>query len=235
MFQPFRIFILQPKFTIFAEKNISMNIHSIPAFKDCYIMQPEDLQRFAATLADGFRGYSMFEHVCYGAYDHDLMRLFWEVSLALLPDNAICIADSKDANSVLAYIPPKSKDPSLLDYIKAGGMKMFLKFGLRRIIRLTRFNIEIEQLGKRYRAADDGYLMAFATRFDKQGQHYGKVLITALLNYLDATGESCYLETLEAKNVALYQHFSFQLEGQEASKMGNLSLFPMRRLANPLM
>ena len=233
MFQPFRIFVLQPKFTTFAEKNISMNIHSIPAFKDCYIMQPEDLQRFADTLADGFRGYSMFEHVCYGAYDHDLMSLFWEVSLALLPDNAICIADSKEANSVLAYIPPHSKDPSLLDYVKAGGIKMFFKFGLRRIIRLTRFNIEIEQVAKRYRAANDGYLMAFATRLDKQGQHYGKPLITALLNHLDASGESCYLETLEAKNVALYQHFTFQLEGQTDSQMGNLTLFAMRRPANP--
>ena len=210
-----------------------MNIHSIPAFKDCYIMQPEDLQRFAATLADGFKGYSMFEHVCYGAYDHDLMRLFWEVSLALLPDNAICIADSKEANSVLAYIPPHSKDPSLLDYVKAGGMKMFFKFGLRRIIRLTRFNIEIEQIGKRFRAADDGYLMAFATRLDKQGQHYGKPLITALLNHLDASGEGCYLETLKAKNIALYQHFSFQLVGQMDSQMDNLTLFAMRRPESP--
>lgn len=210
-----------------------MNIHSTPAFKDCYLMQPDDLQHFAATLADGFRGYSMFEHVCYGAYDHDLMRLFWEVSLALLPDNAICIADSKEANSVLAYIPPHSKDPSLLDYVKAGGMKMFLKFGLRRIIRLTRFNIEIEQIGKRYRADDDGYLMAFATRLDKQGQHYGKPLITALLNHLDASAESCYLETLEAKNVALYQHFAFQLTGQTKSQMGGLKLFAMRRPATP--
>ena len=211
-----------------------MNIHSTSAFKDCYLMQPDDLQRFAATLADGFRGYSMFEHVCYGTYDHDLMRLFWEVSLALLPDNAICIADSKEANSVLAYIPPHSKDPSLLDYIKAGGMKMFLKFGLRRIIRLTRFNIEIEQVGKRYRAADDGYLMAFATRLDKQGQHYGKPLITALLNHLDASGESCYLETLKAENVALYQHFSFQLKGQTNSQLGNLTLFAMHRSVNPI-
>ena len=210
-----------------------MNIHSTSAFKDCYVMQPEDLQRFAATLADGFKGYSMFEHVCYGAYDHDLMRLFWEVSLALLPDNAICIADSKEANSVLAYIPPHSKDPSLLDYVKAGGIKMFFKFGLRRIIRLTRFNIEIEQIGKRFRADDDGYLMAFATRLDKQGQHYGKPLIMALLNHLDATGESCYLETLEAKNVALYQHFSFQLTGQTESKMGGLTLYSMRRPGNP--
>ena len=210
-----------------------MNIHSTPAFKDCYLMQPDDLQRFADTLADGFKGYSMFEHVCYGAYDHDLMRLFWEVSLALLPDNAICIADSKDINSVLIYIPPKSIEPSLLDYMKAGGMKMFFKFGIRRIIRLTRFNIEIEQAAKRYRTANDGYLMAFATRLGKQGQHYGKPLITALLNHLDASGESCYLETLEAKNIALYEHFSFQLEGQTDSQMGNLKLFAMRRPANP--
>ena len=192
-------------------------------------MQREDLRRFADTLADGFSQYNMFKHVCIGKYNHDLMRLFWEVSLAILPDNAICIADSKEANSVLVYIPPQSKDPSLLDYIKAGGLKMFFKFGVRRIIRLTRFNIEIENVGKQFRTACDGYLMAFATRLDKQGQHYGKPLITALLNYLDASGESCYLETLEAKNVELYQHFSFQLEGELASKMGNLTLFAMRR------
>ena len=157
------------------------------------------------------------------------MLLFWEVSLALLPDNAICIAESKDVNSVLIYIPPKSKEPSLLDYMKAGGVKMLFKFGIRRIVRLTRFNIEIEQAAKQYRAANDGYLMAFATRLDKQGQRYGKPLITALLNHLDASGESCYLETLEAKNIGLYQHFSFKLEGQMDSKMGNLTLFTMRR------
>ena len=196
-------------------------------------MQHGDIQRFATTLADGFSQYGMFKHVCYGTYNNDLMRLFWEVSLALLPNNAICIADSKEANSVLAYIPPKSKEPSLLDYMKAGGMKMLFKFGIRRIIRLTRFNIEIEQVAKRYRTANDGYLMAFATRLDKQGKHYGKPLITALLNHLDASGESCYLETLEPKNVALYQHFSFQLTGQKESQMGNLSLFAMRRPGNP--
>ena len=192
-------------------------------------MQHGDIQRFASTLADGFSQYSMFKHVCCGTYDHDMMRLFWEVSLALLPDNAICIADSKDVNSVLVYIPPKSREAGLLDYVKVGGVKMLFKFGIRRIVRLMRFNFEIEQVAKQYRAADDGYLMAFATCLDKQGQHYGKPLIMALLDYLDVSGESCYLETLEAKNIALYQHFSFQLEGQMDSKMGNLTLFAMRR------
>ncbi len=209
-----------------------MNIHSIPAFQKCYVMQHEDIQSFAATLADGFSQYDMFKHICYGTYDYDIMCLFWEVSLALLPDNAICIADSKEVNSVLAYIPPKSKEPNLLDYVKAGGVKMFFKFGIRRIIRLIRFEVEIEQVVKRNRTTNDGYLMAFATRLDKQGQHYGKPLIKALLDYLDASGESCYLETLKGKNVALYQHFSFQLKEQTAT-LGNLTIYAMQRPGNP--
>ena len=210
-----------------------MNIHSIPAFKECYIMQNEYIQRFATTLADGFSQYNMFKYICCETYNHDMMRLFWEVSLALLPDNAICIADSKDANSVLIYIRPRSKEPGLLDYMKAGGVKMLFKFGIRRIIRLMRFEVKIQQVAKRYKTANDGYLMAFATRLDKQGQHYGKPLIKALLNYLDASNEDCYLETLKAENVALYQHFSFQLKAQTATQLGNLTLFAMHRPGNP--
>ena len=210
-----------------------MNIHSIPAFNDCYIMQHEDIELFATTLADGFSQYNMFKYICYGTYNHDLMRLFWEVSLALLPDNAICIADSKEANSVLIYIRPKSKEPGLLDYMKAGGVKMLFKFGIRRIIRLIRFEVKIQEVAKRYKTANDGYLMAFATRLDKQGLHYGKPLIKALLNYLDASNEDCYLETLKAENVALYQHFSFQLKAQTATQLGNLTLFAMHRPGNP--
>ena len=210
-----------------------MNVNHDSVFKDCYIMQRCDIKRFADTLADGFSQYNLFKYACRGKYNHRKMSHFWAFSIALNLHDAICIADSKEVNSVLIYIPPQSKEPSLLDYIKAGGVKMFFKFGIRRIIRLTRFNIEIEQVVKRYRTANDGYLMAFATRLDKQGQHYGKPLIEALLNYLDASGESCYLETLDPKNVALYQHFSFQLEGQIDSQMGNLTLFAMRRPGNP--
>ena len=46
------------------------------------------------------------------------MSLFWTLSLALLPDNAICIADSKDAHSVLIYVRPQSKEADLFSYLK---------------------------------------------------------------------------------------------------------------------
>ena len=70
---------------------------------------------------------------------------------------------------------------------------MVFQFGIRSIIRLLHFEAEAKRVAKRvakrHQTANDGYLMAFATRIDKQGQHYGKPLIEALLSYLDASGE----------------------------------------------
>ena len=161
------------------------------------------------------------------------MRLFWRVSLAVLPPNAICIADSKEANSVLIYTRPQSEEAKLLPYLKAGGLKMVFKWGIRGIIRLLRFDAEAQRVAKQYKTANDGYLLAFTTRLDKQGQHYGKPLIQALLKHLDASGEGCYLETLKAENVALYQHFSFQLKEKTSILSGNLNMFAMLRSGNP--
>ena len=206
-----------------------MDINNISAFNECYIMQREDIQRFADTLADGFSRYGLFEHICNEKYDHEKMSLFWSVSISLIADNAICIADSKDVNSVIIYTLPKSKEPSLFCYLKAGGLKLLSRLGLRSSIKLLRFDAEAKKVLQRHKTDNDGYLMAFATRIDKQGQHYGKPLITALLRYLDASGEGCYLETLKASNVDLYKHFKFELKEQVNLKSGNLTLFAMHR------
>ena len=119
--------------------------------------------------------------------------------------------------------------PGLLSYLKARVLKMSFKVGVRRSIRLLRFDAEAQKVAKRYRAADDGYLFAFATRLDKQGQNYGKPLMKALLHYLDATGQGCYLETVKPENVRLYEHFSFRLKEEVEIKQGNLTLYAIHR------
>ena len=106
---------------------------------------------------------------------------------------------------------------------------MVFKTGVRRSIRLSHFDAEAQKVARRYKTPDDGYLFAFATRLDKQGQNYGKPLMNALLRYLDATGQGCYLETLKPGNVGLYEHFSFSLKEQKAVKFGNLTMFAMYR------
>ena len=208
-----------------------MNVRDIPAFKDCYVMQRDDIGRFADTLADGFSQYDLFKYVCRGKYDHRRMSHFWAFNIVLNLPDAICIADSEEVNSVLIYIPPRSKEPGLLSYLKAGIVKMAFKAGVGRSIRLAHFDAEAQRIAKRYKGADDGYLFAFATRLDKQGQNYGKPLMDALLRYLDATGQGCYLETLKPGNVGLYERFSFRLMEQKTVRLGNLTMFAMYRPA----
>ena len=207
----------------------SKNVNHTSFFKECYVMQHEDIDRFANTLADGFSQYELFKYACRGKYDHRRMSHFWAFNIALNSPDAICIADSKEVNSVLIYIPSGSKKPGLLSYLKARVVKMAFKTGILRSIRLSRFDAEAQKFARRYKTADDGYLFAFATRIDKQGQNYGKPLIKALLHYLDATGQGCYLETLKPENVGMYEHFSFRLKEEVAVKSGNFTLFAMHR------
>ena len=194
-------------------------------------MQPDDIWRFAMTLADGFSQYDLFKCICGKEYNHEKMQLFWAVSLAVLPENAICVADCKQVNSILIYLRPQSKETNPISYIKAGGLKMLVKLGVGSIIRLLRFDAVAQRVAKRYKTVNDGYLMAFATRIDKQGQGYGKPLIEALLSYLCVSGEGCYLETLKATNVDLYEHFSFLLKETTALRFGNLRLYALHRAA----
>ena len=192
-------------------------------------MQRGDVERFADTLADGFSQYELFKYACDGKYDRRRMSYFWAFNIVLNLPDAICIADSKEVNSVLIYIPPRSKEPGLLSCLKAGIVEIVFRIGLRRSIRLSRFDAEAQKIAQRYKAADDGYLFAFATRLDKQGQNYGKPLMNALLHYLDATGQGCYIETLKPENVGMYEHFSFRLQDEIKIKTGNLTLYAMHR------
>lgn len=206
-----------------------MNLNQMQAFKGCYVMQQEDIVRFADTLADGFSRYDLFKYICNGKYSHKKMSSFWALSISLLGKNAICIADSKDANSVMIYVRPKSKEPGILEYLRAGGLKMLATLGLRSAVKLLRFDVQAQKVAKRNRTDNCGYIMAFATQTDKQGQNYGKPLMQALLSYLDATGEGCYLETLKDANVGLYNHFSFELKEQMPLGYGGLTLYAMSR------
>ena len=206
-----------------------MDINRIKAFEGCYIMEYEDIGRFADTLANGFSQYGLFKYICHGNYSHSKMHAFWTVSLALLGKDAICIADSKEANSVLIYVGPHSKDPGLMDYLKAGGIKMLAKLGIRSTVKLIKFDTQAQKIAKCHKKGNCGYLMAFASRIEKQGQHYGKPLLNALLKYLDASGEGCYLETLKDGNVGLYRHFSFELKEQMPLGYGGLTLYAMSR------
>lgn len=192
-------------------------------------MQPDDIGNFARVLADGFSHYPLFEYVCGRNYDYRKIELLWELLITLSTGNIISIADSKDANSVLIYILPNTPQPKFFSYLRAGGIKVLFKLGLGPVIRLLRFESYAQTIASKYKTSNDGYILAFATRLDKQGQHYGKRLMNALSRYLDASGQGCYIETLKKDNVAFYECFDFELREQTIMPKSKLQVFAMLR------
>lgn len=206
-----------------------MMIDEYDIFNDCYIMQPDDIGKFAHALAEGFSRYPLFEYVCGWNYDSHKMELVWMLSIALYTGGVVAIADSKEANSVLLYVRPGATQPDIFSYLRAGGIKLLFKLGLKSAIRLLRFESYAQTISSKYKTSADGYILAFATRLDKQGQHYGKRLLETLLRYLDASGQGCYLETLKPENVSFYERFGFELREQAMVPYSNLPLFAMSR------
>lgn len=187
------------------------------------------MERFCEVMADGFSRYRLFEWVCGNKYDNAKMSLFWRVTIELAGNSAICLADSAELNSVLVYLKPEYNEPSLWDYLRKGGITLLWKMGLRSAVRLLSFDGAAKRVSKKYRTEGCGYIVGFATQIDRQGCGYGSRPINALLRYLDQRGEGCYIETLRRENVAIYEHYGFQLMEQCDFTQADLTLYAMRR------
>ena len=53
-------------------------------------MQRHDIERFAATLADGFSQYALFEYISGGEYNYEKMHFVWEGSRYMLCTDRHC-------------------------------------------------------------------------------------------------------------------------------------------------
>lgn len=206
--------------------NETNNMEKI-AFADCYKMTANDIEAFANCLAKGFSGYPLFDYVSGNKYNEKKMKNFWIATLKTAQKQALCYANDADVKSVLIYFPPKCKEPGFIEYIRNNCLKEIFSVGFFPVYRLVHFNNIAHRISDKYISDKCGYLMAIATLPDKQKSGHGKKLLNSLISYLHASDQDCYLETLKAGNVALYEHFGFKLKETSHLLATKLPIFGM--------
>lgn len=197
------------------------------AFAECHKMTTKDIESFAECLAEGFKGYPLYEHISGSKYNLKKIKAFWVATLKVVKHYALCYSSDSDINSAMIYLPPRTHDPQLLDYIIHLCLKEFLTLGPGPIYRLVKFNNIAQKIAKKHINSNCGYLMAIATKPELQKSGHGKKILNALIDYLNATHQDCYLETLKAGNVALYEHFDFSLKETSHLMGTKLPIFAM--------
>ena len=73
------------------------------------------------------------------------------------------------------------------------------------------------------------YLAIIGVALEYQGKGYASKLIRGMLPRIDAECMTCYLDTAEEKNIALYQHFGFKVINESVVPGTTIRLWAMLR------
>lgn len=196
-----------------------------------YILSNEQLDKIAYNLAISFKGYPLFEYFSNYKYDIDKMTTFWKVSLNTMSEKTVIISDSDKLNSIAIFSPYDNKEFSLWKYIKAGGMKLVLKLGIKNIKRMTAFEDFALSLKAKYSNENCWYFYSFVTVPEYRGKGIGSKILNQMISFLDERKQDCYLETLLPVNVEIYKKYGFELMETALVPNSDLTIYAMLRKA----
>ena len=201
--------------------------YNMSALDNLYKMQDKDIDKFAHTLASAFKGYALFEYFAKYKYDEKKMISFWKVMLKASKNNAIHLATDEECESVAVVFKPGYKGPSLFSYIRYGGIKLLFNFGLSSIRRMLKFEIYAETIKKNYIKDNTWYFYSLAVSPSRQNKGEASKLVRPLMQFWKDNNQTCYLETLNSRNVSIYQHFDYKLVSTTNIPSSDLILYGM--------
>ncbi|HCX02876.1 MAG TPA: hypothetical protein DHM42_00195, partial [Clostridiales bacterium] len=71
------------------------------------------------------------------------------------------------------------------------------------------------------------YIIGIGVDPDKQGQAFGKKLLTSLIKVAEEKNHPCYLETHDEENVQIYKKYGFKVMEEEVIPGTNIMQFSM--------
>ncbi len=118
---------------------------------------------------------------------------------------------SPDFEGIAAWFPPGMSDMTNFRMMRVGGLKLIRILGTDTISKMTRIASNVARLRKQRLTEPHWHLFPIAVDPKHQGKGYASVLMRPILERIHSEGLPCFLETLDEKNVSLYEHFGFEI------------------------
>ena len=204
-----------------------------------YVLGKDDEDNFVECGVDAFLGYGMYNSF-FNHYDapdkpyKDKLALLMRLLFRGSPE-AVIISNSKDVGCFAQWLPPGYSGTSIIKYILAGGWKLpLMKGGLATIFKSASVESYSFQKKKAFTRNEDIYLYNLAVRHSMQRKHLAAKLVSAMQEYAQTIGRSCYLETYDPKNVRVYERLGFKLMGESKVPNSDLTHYPFLKNPTPI-
>ena len=180
-----------------------------------YILQEKDIDRATEIATEAYRDYPLHNWFTKGTYDEVVSNLSMKVSFKTMIKDSILYADSEEMNGVAAWIPFGYTGIKTLPFLMKGGLKLIFHAGPGIIGRLVSYEEYAMKQKKELTGNYDWYLYNLFVKKDAQGKGIASKLLRPMLQFCDDERMPAYLETNKEANVAIYQHYGFELMKEE--------------------
>ena len=185
--------------------------NNIEEIEHLYKMNKLDIEKFAECAAQAYKEYPLFKYLTNGSYDHNIIKTIISASIYAMKDQVIGFSNDELANSIALFSPPKYEGTKTLPFLSGGGIKLMFIAPPSTFARLLTYENHSMKLKKKHTNHDSWYLYNVTVKPSVQKQGEASKLLRPMFEYFDKTKQECYLETHDKKNIALYEHYGFDL------------------------
>jgi len=193
-------------------------------------LKASDRERAVDVLAQAFADDPLWCHLVPGAAERrqTLPLLFHaEVGSSIQEREALGLGDPVQAVALWTF-PPSAATLNIGGVFSTYGRLLVSRY-LPLLLRTLRLYQHCLTLQRHYATQPHYYLDTLGVLPSAQGHGYASALVRPMLEECDRLGVGCYLETLKAAKVALYEHWGFECCEDYLVPRTNLHIWAMYR------
>lgn len=193
------------------------------------IFENDNIDEVLNSVALAYQDYPMFNYIVNGKSKAGSIKQIIKSSIMASKVDYIGLTFGKNNEAVAIFIKPNYKGAPALPFLFKGGLKLISKHSLGIAFRLLNYENHAMKVKAKYSDDNCWYLYSLTVHPDYQHKGLASKVMQPMLNFFDATGQSCYLETNKDANVAMYEHFGFKLMEKGFIPNTNVVHYAMRR------
>lgn len=170
-----------------------------------------DIGEVLNTVALAYEDYPMFNYLVKGNSNAASIKEIIQSSIMASKVDYIGLTLGENNEAVAIFIKPNYKGTPALPFLFKGGLKLIFKHSFGIVFRLLNYENHAMKMKAKHSDDDCWYLYSLTVHPHYQHKGLASKVMQPMLDFFDATGQSCYLETNKSCNVAMYEHFGFKL------------------------
>ncbi len=184
----------------------------------------------AEVLSRAFQNYPLLQYYFHDELERKKIALYF-VSFAIFSGIRYgeIYATSPNLEGVAIWLPSGNYPVTIWKLVRSVPLSVIFGFGRYGGGRMRQLGEYVDAVHQRLAPFGHWFLQVIGVDPQFQGKGYAGKLLKPMLARIDEEGLSCYLETLDEHNVALYEHFNFTVIEKSTIPGTNLTNWAMLR------